>query len=338
MATKCSRFVPVDDLYSEDNVRSEECQQTESMVESLKRHGFQPNHPLVLSEKVDGRMLVLCGNRRMAGVKWLQENDPDGYKVAVPGGKLPAIVHKGLSALEEIDLRIDHSKDLDRVELDEWSLFLAIKQLNSAGYDTQDRIAEKLGLVKLTGKNKGKPRREYVQTRVNLARLPVFVQDEIRKLTLNKDTTAVRWADIPGLYKVHSEEYLKYPDGDGPLFVKAWEECLTPEEVSDSGTELTPKDLTPADAVKRSQAAQSTALKQIFLAVTQQSTANLAEIDSAIIAGETAVHTLKCIFEYLGEKDYALLLRDSRQQHDAKVADAKVACEEASAESETVEA
>lgn len=318
MASHCTKLVVVDDLRMENNVRTAECMHIPEMVASLKTHGFLSNHPLAVSEKSDGKFLVLAGNRRTTGLVWLRDNDPEAYRIVVPSGKIPAVVHKGLTSEEEIDLRIDHSEDMDRVKLDDWSLFEAIKQLDSAGFDTQDRIAVKLGLLKKTGKKVGEPRREFVQVRVNLARLPQFVQEEFRKLTMDKDTTPIRWNMVSGLYKVYNEEYLAHNDGKGPLFTAVWKKCMTPEEVTDTVSADEPKELTPAEAVKRSQAANSAALKQVFLVVTRQASGNLAEIDSAITAGESAVWTLQAIREYLGEDDYAELVRDSQQQKAAK--------------------
>ncbi len=318
MATNCTKLVLVDDLVMENNVRTDECMHVPAMVASLRIHGFLSNHPLCVSEKAGGKLLVLAGNRRASGVIWLRDNDPEAYRVAVINGKIPAVVHKGLSSEEEIGLRIDHSPSMDRVPLDPWSLFLAIKQLDSAGFDTQDRIAVKLGLVKESGKKAGQPRREFVQVRVNLARLPQFVQEEFRKLTLDKDSTPIRWSMISGLYKVFNDEYLTHDDGKGPLFTAAWKKCMTPEEVSDS-SEDEARELTPAEAVKRSQAANSKGLKQAFLVVTRQAAGNLAEIDAAITEGEAAIVILQAVREYLGESDYALLLTDSQKQRDARL-------------------
>lgn len=320
MGTNCTKLVAVDDLVMENNVRTAECMHVPQMVASLRIHGYLPNHPVLVSEKPDGKFLVLAGNRRASGVIWLKENDPETYRVAVNSGKVPAVVHKGLTPEEEVDLRIDHSKSMDRVPLDQWSLFLAIQQLDSSGRYTQDQIAIKLGLVKESGKKAGEPRREFVQVRTNLGRLPQFVQDEFRKLTLDKDSTLIRWSTVSGLYKVYNEEYVDHIDGKGPLFTAAWAKCMTPEEVTDTASQDEPKELTPAEAVKRSQAANSQALKQVFLVVTRQAAGNLAEIDAIITEGESAIVMLQAIREYLGEQDYADLVKDSQKQRDAKEA------------------
>jgi len=318
----CTRMIEVDKLAFADNVRTPECLQIPAMVESVRRHGFKNNHPLVVVEKKgdDNQItyLVLIGNRRGLGLLWLRDNDAEEYRRILPTGKVPAVVHKGLTAEEEVDLRIDHSPDEDRVPLDDWSVFLAIKQLVQVGLDTQERIATKLGLFIARGKKKGQPNRPFVQPRVNLARLPLFVQAEFEKLCREgKDSTPVRWANIPQLFKVFNTEFAEYPDGDGPEFQGVWQKALTPPEVKDekdsnaNDGSVEPKELTPAEAIKRSQAANSTGLRHALLAITRQSAYNLAEIDQKILAGESAIRDLAMIKAYLGEKKYASLILEA---------------------------
>ncbi len=303
----CTTFVSVDDLFFADNVRSEQCLDIPGMVASFKRAGcFKVNHPLVVSTKSDGRLQVLNGNRRGLGLVWLRDNEPSEYKRICPKGKVPAVVHKGLTVEEEVDLRIDHSSDEDRVPLDEWSIFLAIRQLVGVGLDTQEDIARKLGLYKTKGKDVGKPNRQIVQPRVNLARLPRFVQDEFAKLCLDKASTAVRWNHITALYKAYNVEYVEHPNADGPLFQEAWAKALTPIERKETSNNA--RELTPASAVQRSQAASSAGLKTALLVVTNQSDANLASIDAKILEGETALTLLTAIQSYLGDADYAELV------------------------------
>lgn len=341
MAVNCTRLIGVDRLTFADNVRTPECMQLPGMVESLRRHGFKYNHPLIVSEKRDGdglRYLVLVGNRRGLGLHWLRENDLPAYQEALPGGRVPAIVHKNLTKEEEIELRIDHSPDEDRVPLDEWSTFCAIKQLVQAQMDTQERIAIKLGLFKTKGKEKGQPNRQYVQPRVNLARLPGFVQEEYRKLSIDKDDTPVRWPHVAKLYKAYNAEYIQHPHGDGPRFQEVWKEVMTPSQSKDSKTDGKvgdPKELTPADAVKRSQGAQSEGLKQALLVVTRQSGDNLADIDNTILAGETALRTLGMIRAYLGNEDYGKLLTSARAHQKEREQAEKQEAEKQEAEQKT---
>lgn len=329
MASNCTRMIEVSDLIFGGNIRTPECQAIPAMVESFRRHGFKNNHPLVVSEKKteDGiRFLVLCGNRRGMGLQWLAEHEKETFIRTLVGGKVPAVVHKGLTQEQEVDFRIDHGPDEDRVPLCEWSLFMAIKQLVQAGFDTQEAIAKKLGLYKEKGKQAGQPRREFVQVRVNLARLPEFVQTEFRKLTLDKDTTLVRWNHVARLYKVFHEEYTSGGmNGKGPEFQKVWGEIMTPPKVEDTPTETAvgPKELSPAEAVKRSQSASSAGLKEALLVITRQSTADLAEIDARIVRAESALQILADVEAYLGEKDYAELVASATSQGDTGRAEAE---------------
>lgn len=324
MATNCTRLIEVEKLSFADNVRTPECMKVPAIVDSFRRHGFKMNHPLVVHEESgdDGaKYLVLIGNRRGHGLVWLRDNDPEEYRRILPNGKVPAVVHKGLTAEEVVDMRIDHSSDEDRVPLDEWSTFLAIQQLVKVGMDTQERIAIKLGLwIKGKGKNAGQPNRSFVQPRVNLARLPQFVQEQFEKLCREgKDGSPVRWLDVAKLYKAFFAEYTQHPEGDGPGFQKVWKDVMTPPTVEDSddsaiGSASEPKELSPAEAIKRSQAASSEGLKYALLVVTRQSDRNLAEIDAKILEGETAIRVLGEIKAYLGEKDYVALLSGAGQR------------------------
>lgn len=310
----CSKLIPVDKLMFAENVRSPECQRIDAMVELLRRNGYQAKYPLVVSDRGEEGYLVLCGNRRGLALCKLREEAPEDYKIIVgpTNGKVPAIVHSGLTPEEEILLRIDHGPGEDRVPLDEWSEFLAIRQLTQVGTLTQEAMAEKLGVVVLRGPNKGKANRPHVQTRVNLARLPSFVQEEMRKRTLDAKSTHLRWSDIAELYKVFDPESIDYPGGDGPLFRKAWAAAIAPKvakgKVKDGAT------LTAPDAVKRSQAASSIGVGQVLLASTGQGSVSMPEVDAAILRGETAVILLARIADYLGEADYIALVSAAQQQ------------------------
>ena len=319
----CARLLDVDTLFFQDNVRTPGCTQLPQMVQSIIRHGFKANHPLVVSEKeTDGKLsyLVLIGNRRGLGLCWLRDNDNDEYRRALPGGKVPAIVYKGLTKEEEVELRIDHSSDEDRVPLDDWSIFLAVRQFVRIGVDTQEKIATKLGLYKQKGKQKGEPNRSYVQVRVNLARLPMFMQDEFEKLfTEGKDHTAVRLHHISSLSKAFNAEYLEHPEGDGPQLMEAWAYATKPAEKVAPGDKPKAKEMSPADAVKRSQGASSSCLKRALLVVTGQADGNLADIDTAILRGEAAIVTLSEIRAYLGDDDFNELTTVAKAQASEKV-------------------
>jgi hypothetical protein len=314
--TATSQLVNVDALYFEGNPRTDACMRIPEMVAGLRLHGFRDDQPLVLSEKdrEGGKeYLVLCGNRRGTGLTFLRDNHPEDFAraLSVHPGKIPAIVHVGLTTQQETEIRIDHSADLDRVPLDPWSEYLAIQQLNAIGTYTEERIAEKLGLFTTKPDGTRTPRRSYVQPRVDLARLPKFVSDEIEKLCKEgKDATLVRWNHIVKLYGVYNKEYPGRTDGLGPLFQEAWQKIMQPVEPSADDTPKA-RELSPAEAIKRSQSASSNSLREALLIVTRQHDGNLAEIDAAILEGETAVIILKAIADHLGESAYNELVESA---------------------------
>lgn len=313
-----TKMIAFDSLYLEGNVRTEACERIPEMVASLRRNGFKSNHPLVVSERADGRYLVLCGNRRVKGLAWLQENDNAEFIRVLLSSKVPCIVHRGLTEEEEILLRIDHSADEDRIPLDQWSEFQAIRQLvRCFTGESQEAIAEKLGIRHAKGKNAGQPNRSYVQTRVNLARLPSFVQDEYRKLLVEgKDATLVRITDIKELYAAYNAEFSAYPDGNGPEFNKVWQGILNPApaeaQETQTGTARTePAALKPETARMKAQGAASRTVKRILLAITNQG-GSLAELDAAAIALETDAAILADIRAYLGADEYSVLVSSAR--------------------------
>jgi len=116
--------------------------------------------------------------------------------------------------------------------LEDWIQFLRIRQLVRAGVDTQEEIAEALGLYCEHGKRNGQPNRAIIQTRVNLARLPRFVQAEFEKLCCEgKDVTPIRWVDISKLFRAYNAEYAEYPLGNGPEFLWVWQAIFDPARV-----------------------------------------------------------------------------------------------------------
>ena len=112
----------------------------------------------------------------------------------------------------------------------EWSTFLKIKGLVEAGVDTQVAIAEKLGLYVEKGRRAGEPNRHYIQSRVNLSRLPLYVQQEVCKMVFDRASTPIRWSDIAHLYRAYNGEYTTHPDGNGPEMARVWERIMRRDE------------------------------------------------------------------------------------------------------------
>jgi ParB-like chromosome segregation protein Spo0J len=325
----CTRYVDFGDLYRADNVRGRLVTQIPQMVASLRKNGFKPNHPLVVSKKADGRFLVLVGNRRLEGLEFVRDNHSDEFGRILPSGRVPCIVHEGLTVEEEILVRVDHGNHEDRVALDDWSQFLAIKQLMQAWPgESEVRIAEKLGIIHVKGKNKGKPNRSHVQPRINLARLPIFVQEAFRLLwEEGKDATPVRVVNIKKLYAVYNEEFGKHEDaepfngeyGIGPKFRSTWAEITNPAPESDPEDSVdndSPADLKASAAKTRAMGCNSRLAKRILLAVTNQGGA-LPELDALAAEFETDSQILTDIRNYLGGDEYADLVNCAR---DARLA------------------
>lgn len=286
------------------NVRAEGDYQIPAMVASLRRHGFRANHPIVVNVRADGTIPVLQGNRRVRGLLWLRDNEPETLRTVLPAGKVPAIVHENLTREDETLIRIDHGSDEDRVGLSEFGIFQAVAQLVASGVDSQALIAAKLGFFHKKGPNKGKPNRSYIQPRVNLARLPQFVQSEYKKLTEDKTSTRFRLSMAPKLYKLYTQEFAEYRDGSGPLFQAAWQECLAPPADSDQSDEsdTSGKALQPGNALQRAQACNSTIVQDALLEVTGQGNGtDLATLDAMAVQGETAVQILTDLRLFLNQ-------------------------------------
>jgi len=317
MSTEKNKNVEIDLLHFEDNPRQGPSLKIPEMVDKIRRNGFKRNHPIVVSQQDDGKYKVLVGNRRSLASQWLRDNDPTAYAELFPSGKIPAIVCTGLTQEEEILRRIDHGADEDREPLDEWSMFLAIQQLVQALGDSQEKIAIHLGLFHTKGKNKGKPNRSFVQPRVNLARLPRFVQDEMRKYCADANSTPLRWSHLATLYKSYNQEFLEYSDGSGPLLQAAWKKIFDDAKEKAESPETAGKALSAKDAKERAQAMDSVLLKQALLASTKQGTADLASIDRKITEGEEAVKVVQALREYLGEDDYNAMVVKAMDMADA---------------------
>ena len=320
---KCTRYVEVSALFRSDNVRGSNDIKLPLIVASLRKNGFKPNHPLVVSKKADGRFLVLCGNRRVMGLEFIRTNHAEDYDRIVKGGKVPCIVHEGLTDCEEIIIRNDHSGDEDRVGLGDWGQFLAIKQLMRVfPNDSQATIAAKMGIYHVKGKKAGEPNRSFVQPRADLARLPIFVQDEFRKLwddSDGKSKTPVRVENIKILAETYRAEYAAYPDGNGPEFSAVWNKIMNPAvssanaDSSGSAGDNGPKGLSVESANNKGMGCASPLIKRILLSVTNQGNPviPLAELDAQLVTLETDSQILANIRDYLGNTDFADLVEKS---------------------------
>lgn len=338
-STRVPKLLDFDSLFLEGNIRSPQCEAIPAMVKSLRLEGYKDNHPLVVSEKPDARFKVLCGNRRVLGLAKVRDDDKAEFGRVLAGGKIPCIVHKGLTDTEEIVLRIDHTEGEDRVKLDKWSEFQAVKQLIFAyPEDTQEAVARKMGKFHADdSKSAGKPNRGWAQPLCNLAALPPYVQEEYRKLvTEGKDSTLLRVVDIKGLYKVFDEDFAQFPEGDSPVFAAAWQKILNPEPkvAVDPVNPSEPKVYKPESAKSQSRGAASRLVSRILLAVTNQG-GNIVDIDAEAAQVETDALILADIKVYLGAMEYDQLAAKSQNARLEREADAIANC--TSAENDATE-
>ncbi len=121
---------------------------------------------------------------------------------------------------------------MERRPLTKWEQFVAIRNLVKQGYASQAGIAAKLGIYKLDKATEQQvPNREWVQIRVNLARLPSPCHAEYEILEKKGEkATAFRVPMIGKLYKVYKENGY---DPKNANFLDAWSKCLNPAEKKD---------------------------------------------------------------------------------------------------------
>ncbi len=103
----------------------------------------------------------------------------------------------------------------------DWLVMLAIQQVGVYNYDTYDDVADVLGLEDSEEDFEEEPRTRYVARLIKVGRLPPVVREEFRKLMFG-EATFVTWSMMYVLYHVYNGEYTQWPDGDGPLFTKLW--------------------------------------------------------------------------------------------------------------------
>lgn len=319
--TQATELIDFDLLFRKDNVRTSNSLNLPKMVASFKNKGFKPNHPLVVSKRGD-RYLVLCGNRRTEGLEIIRQNDLEIFESILPDNKIPCIVHRGLTEQQEILLRIDHSDAEDREPLDDWGEFLAVRQLMRVGYSSQRDIAGMLGKF---NKN-DEPNRSWVQQRVNLARMPKFVQDEMEKLcTDGTVATLLRWAHIPGLFKIYNKEFdLGHKIDVGPNFQERWDEIFNPDAVPEK-----PKGLTRSKIVEMSKLTGSFLIKKVLYYVAREPATvsedgtptylDWSDVEGEILEAEAALETLKNLAAYMGENSFRDLISESKEANTATV-------------------
>src|SRR6185436_18316435 len=197
--------------------------------------------------------------------KALAATNSDEFSRIFPDGTIPAIVFENLAPADEILLLTDHGKEMDRQPLNDSELSNACGELTLAGF-SQDQIAAHLGYFHQKGKKAGKPNREYIQQRVNLARLPMYIREEFAKACDDADSSVLRITDIPALFAAfQADKKLGVTDGNGETLKAAWEKVM-------SATKTTSESLSAVQATKYADIVTSDLSKRFLMSVTKQGT------------------------------------------------------------------
>ncbi len=248
-------FVPVDNTLILDETNTREAVNFANNVsarwENIKLKGYLPQYPIVV-EAINGNNHVINGNSRAGACLQGKATEPEAFAKAVRNGLIPAIIFTGLTPADRARLAVDQGKDQDRMGLNEWEQYLALKKLAMAGV-TETQAAIDLQILVKSGKDKGLPARSYVQVRYALAKLPAFVADDLHAHLTDTATGKTSWSDIMPLrtaYKADNKIGLPFPEG-GPGFKAVWDAIQNPKAptVTEAVNTITPSDLTTAKAV-----------------------------------------------------------------------------------------
>lgn len=304
-------------LYA-DNPRPAEEFETAGIVESYRKFGYRPEYPITVSIRKDGSTVALRGNRRLSAALILRDTEPETFARVFPKGEIPALIHKGLNDSEEILLAVDHTGELDRKGLSKWGEFRAISALMLKG-EVAGRyaIAEKLGLVKVqvdNGKTVRTVQGPYVQKRMELARLPDFVQSAFKGCPMFGGADGrFKQAQISRLLKLYNSERdvaAKAGTRTGPQFDAAWSEIVTPAAVeggSDSAGTI--MKLTRKQFADRAVTCKSDIVRTCMeVAAGAVDAAIIGNLDSRGLTLEAAERKLVELSEYYGEADFAATL------------------------------
>jgi hypothetical protein len=304
-------------LYA-DNPRPADEFDVAEMVTLYGKFGYRPEFPITVSQRKDGTTVVLRGNRRLTAALTLRDTQPDMFAKVFPKGEIPAIIHKGLSDSEEMLLAVDHSTELDRKALSPWGIFRAIAGLMGRG-EIKGRyaIAEKLGLVKVQtvdGKTVRTVQGPYVQKRMDLARLPEFVQSAYKSSPMFGGSDG-RFSQIAvgKLRKIYDKERntaATLGKATGPEFDAAWSALLNPPTVeSADGSDTGILRLTRKQFADRAVSCKSLLVKQCMeVAGGVVDATIIGTLDNRGVALEECERNNTMIFEFVGSDGYADLL------------------------------
>ncbi len=325
LVSKTAISIPFDSLYREGNVRTSACLALPQMVRSLRSRNFDPAYPISVSLKDDGRHKVLRGNRRTEGLEIIEKDFSDDFFAILPEGMIPALVYENLTEREEAILRNDHSKVNGEVGLDDWSQFLAIRQLIRLGVNTQAEIAAKAGEFKLGDNGELVPNRSKIQQRCNLARLPQFIIDEFEKKFRVTDlefvaarggmdaiATPVGVGKIAGLWAAHQEDrkagHFNSVEG-GPKLQAKWAEVLKVAPVDVEQETAVP---TVVILKKWAESVTDDIISEVLTkAAGQETSRSFDDLDADMLRLRKAHQTLEDLKAHLGAKPYRKMVKEA---------------------------
>ena len=282
----------LDELVLRHNVRDESEYNLPPLIESIKRNGFKPAHPLVVHVGEDKLYEVLAGNRRTNALKALSDEDRK-EALAATSGKVPCLVYRNLTAAQVEVLRCDHGSDEDRQPLSKHGIFVAVGRLLIAGL-AQVAIATRLGLY-VTKDGQKKPNRSLIQIYANAAALPQRVQAMLKAYWLKGEGT-IRQSDIASLSKLWNEEWTQFGinGNEGPKFRAKVQEILDRENGKEAATTKT---LSASRAQEQAKVMQSPTTRQLLVAATQADGSALANLDKELSARDQLMRKIDWLFQ-----------------------------------------
>lgn len=284
--------LPLEDLVLRNNVRHETEYNLPPLMESFKKNGYRPSAPIVVHIGEDKIKEVLAGNRRTNALRALKPEERD-VALAPFDGKVPCIVYKNLTPAQVEILRCDHGSDEDRQPLSKYGIFVAVCRLLIAGLG-QLQIAERLGLHIVKDGIK-KPNRSLVQIYSNAAKLPLRIQEMLKKYWL-EGKGKIRVSDISTLTKLWNEEWVTHGINgvEGPKFRAKVDEI---ENRTDDGKEPETKTLSAARAQERAQVMTSPTTRRLLVAATKSDGSELAQLDAELSARDLLMRQLDWLFK-----------------------------------------
>lgn len=298
--------IPIAECYHEINQREQAQLDANAarLADSMRRRGFDPSKPIVVSAKSKGRFLILQGHSRhlAAGIVGIDN--------------VPAVVYTGLTPAQERIIVADDTKDAESLGKSDWAQFLEIAEIVAAGYTSETALAIHFGWTHKNKNGQPEPARNKMQLRVNGAkmakRIPKFRAALQNGLSDVVDTSkpCVKWADVQQLRKADNADTANgVTDGSGPAFAEAWAKVIA--KYSPSGDKSTKASLTPTAAKSKMETLSSRIMRDALMVATGQGETGvtLQTLDARAVAAESALELVSALETNFGEEFAALCAR-----------------------------